>query len=87
MLEHRAAKVAILQMKLDEVEQKIEAEKSTMEHVEKVMPVKIEQNNANDSIAAAAIDDAIAELQKFYSADCEGSSYEGMAFTIPPSYR
>lgn len=81
MLENRVAKVAILQAKLAEVEQKIKKEQSLMENVQKVMPVKIEQNNANDSAASAAIANAIAALEAYYSIDFDDNSYEG-AFHI-----
>lgn len=87
MLENRAAKVAIVQAKLVEVEQKIEKEQSIMENIQKVMPVKIEQNNANDSVASTVIASAITELQKYYSNDSDGISYEGTIFTLPLGYR
>lgn len=83
MLESRVAKVAMLQAKLAEVEEKIEKEQATMASVQKVMPVKIEQNNANDSVAAAAIASAIAELQQYYSIDFDRNSYEGATFDTP----
>lgn len=83
MLENRAAKVAMLQAKLAEVEQKIEMEQATMASVQKVMPVKIEQNNANDGVAAAAIASAIVELQKYYSIDFDRNSYEGASLDTP----
>lgn len=82
MLENRVAKVAILQAKLAEVEQKIEKEQSLMENVQKVMPVKIEQNNANDSAASAAIANAVAELEAYYSIDFDGNGYEGTIITF-----
>lgn len=82
MLENRVAKVAILQAKLAEVEQKIEKEQSLMENVQKVMPVKIDQNNANDSAASAAIANAVAELEAYYSIDFDGNGYEGTMFIL-----
>lgn len=77
MLESRAAKVAILKTKLVEIEEKIANEKAIGVNVRKVMPVKIEQNNANDSAASAATAMAIAELQKYYAIDFDSNSYEG----------
>lgn len=90
ILENRAAKVAMLQAKLEEIEQKIEKEQTIMGKVQQVMPVKIEQNNANDSVAVAAIANAIDELQKYYSIDFDGNSYDGefdiSSFFVCPFY-
>lgn len=77
LVEHRAAKVALLQANLHEVEQKIKKEQSVMAEVQKAMPVKIERSNANDGVASAAIAEAIDALQFFYSIDSNSNGHEG----------
>lgn len=77
MLEHRAAKVALLQANLYEIEQKIKKEQSVMAEVQKAMPVKIDKSNANDGVASAAIAEAIDKLESFYSIDSNSIGHDG----------
>lgn len=80
-LQHLSAKNAITKIKCFETEQQVIKENQITKCIIDVTPVKIEQNNSNDTIASQAITNAIVELQEYYTNYSNGA-YDGWALSF-----
>ncbi|XP_055918800.1 augmin complex subunit dgt5 [Eupeodes corollae] len=66
-LECLQAKVDMLDLKRDKLKRDLDKEKSNKERIIATMPVKLTSSNANENVAANAVDEAFKELDSFYT--------------------
>ncbi|XP_055838132.1 augmin complex subunit dgt5-like [Episyrphus balteatus] len=66
-LECLQAKVDMLDLKRDKLKQDLEKEKSNKKRIIATMPVKLTSANANENVAANAVEEAYKELDSFYT--------------------
>ncbi|XP_055842515.1 augmin complex subunit dgt5-like [Episyrphus balteatus] len=67
MQQCRQAKVDMLDLKRDKLKQDLEKEKSNKKRIIATIPVKLTSANANENVAANAVEEAYKELDFFYT--------------------
>ena len=79
------AKTSILQLKAESLQKDIQKEKDWQTKMLEGLPIQLNAQNANEHAANVAVQNALKELEDFYTL-CKNNENNGLSFVYLPKY-